>query len=156
MGLLINLPDEFVSHYEKDKFKDSLERIIFDLRSRLGNGDVNLAGNYEIEVLEMLMAAFENSSVDDLYRIRMDMSYNTMGKVTNEPTKYAPVLCIGKDGVKKAFEDLVRAHIINEKDVKTDNTGMPFSETKWDEGGGTTLYTVQRKAEAFPRNNIFI
>ncbi len=58
--IMITLPDEFESHFKADKFKDSMGRMIFDLKNR-PTDIVNLAGRYEIETLEMLETALEES-----------------------------------------------------------------------------------------------
>lgn len=61
-ALIIELPDEFVEHFNRDHFKDSLERIAFDIGERLKNQDItNLAGNYELETIKMLESALEAS-----------------------------------------------------------------------------------------------
>ena len=55
MRIEIEIPKEFEEHFKQDKFKDSLERIMADLKNSL------CAGNYEYETIEMLEEAFENS-----------------------------------------------------------------------------------------------
>ena len=55
MRIEIEIPKEFEEHFKQDKFKDSLERIMADLKNCL------CAGNYEYETIEMLMKALENS-----------------------------------------------------------------------------------------------
>ncbi len=55
----ITIPDEFVSHYDNDKFEDSMERAIFDLKN---SEDVTLTWKYDVEVLEMLKDALKNAS----------------------------------------------------------------------------------------------
>lgn len=57
--LQITIPDEFVSHYDNDKFEDSIEKAIFDLKN---SEDVTLTWKYDIEVLEMLKDALKNAS----------------------------------------------------------------------------------------------
>lgn len=56
MKVTIDIPKEFVSHYKKDGFSESIERILLDISDKYG-----LAGNYEREVLEMLKKAFANN-----------------------------------------------------------------------------------------------
>lgn len=51
--LIIDIPEAFEGHFNQDRFKDSLERLLEDAHS--------LAGNYEIETAEMLIKAFESS-----------------------------------------------------------------------------------------------
>ena len=55
MRIEIEIPKEFEEHFKQDKFKDSLERIMADLKNSL------CAGNYEYETIEMLVKALENS-----------------------------------------------------------------------------------------------
>ena len=61
MRIEIDIPKEFDEHFNQDKFKDSLERIMADIKYSLENGDCLCAGNYEYETIEMLEKAFENS-----------------------------------------------------------------------------------------------
>ena len=61
MRIEIDIPKEFEEHFKQDKFKDSLERIIADIKNSLENGDCLCAGRYEYETIEMLEKAFENS-----------------------------------------------------------------------------------------------
>lgn len=55
MKIVIDIPDEFIQHFYSDRFKDSLERLEVD--SHL------LAGNYEKELCQMLIKAFDESLV---------------------------------------------------------------------------------------------
>ena len=61
MRIEIEIPKEFEEHFKQDKFKDSLERIMADIKHSLENGDCLCAGRYEYETIEMLEKAFENS-----------------------------------------------------------------------------------------------
>lgn len=61
MEVMIHIPLEFESHFNKDKFADSLQRIAADLK---GEGFI-LVGNYEIELLEMLESEFQNATIID-------------------------------------------------------------------------------------------
>ena len=61
MRIQIEIPKEFENHFNQDKFKDSLERIMADIEHSLENGDCLCAGRYEYETVEMLEKAFENS-----------------------------------------------------------------------------------------------
>lgn len=60
MEVMIHIPLEFESHFSKDKFADSLQRITTDLKV-----EGFLAGNYEIELLEMLESEFQNATIID-------------------------------------------------------------------------------------------
>ena len=63
MRVEIEIPKEFEKHFNQDKFKDSLERIMADIEHSLENGDCLCAGRYEYETIEMLEKAFENSKM---------------------------------------------------------------------------------------------
>lgn len=56
MKVTIDIPKEFVSHYKKDGFSESFDRILCDISDKDG-----LAGNYEREVLEMLKETFKDN-----------------------------------------------------------------------------------------------
>lgn len=58
MQIILNIPKEFEEHYNKDRFKDSLSRVVFDIRSRNFEG---VSGNYDVEVLEMLIKVLDRS-----------------------------------------------------------------------------------------------
>ena len=60
MRIEIDIPKEFEEHFKQDKFKDSLERIMVDIKHSLENGDY-LCCKYEYETIEMLEKALENS-----------------------------------------------------------------------------------------------
>ena len=60
MKIEIDIPKEFEEHFKQDKFKDSLERIMADIKYSLENGDY-LCCKYEYETIEMLEKALENS-----------------------------------------------------------------------------------------------
>ena len=61
MRIEIDIPKEFEEHFNQDKFKDSFERIMADIKHSLENGDCLCAGNYEYETIKMLKKAFEDS-----------------------------------------------------------------------------------------------
>ena len=53
MNLIINIPKEFEAHFNKDRFEDSLKRL---------SSDANLlTGNYEKELVTMLIKSFKKS-----------------------------------------------------------------------------------------------
>ena len=56
MKIIIDIPQDFEKHFNEDRFKDSLERIKADL-----NEDFVFVGNYERELLDMLIVAFEEA-----------------------------------------------------------------------------------------------
>lgn len=53
MRVIIEIPPAFVRHYEKDRFEESLRRLSADAHL--------LAGNYEKELVEMLIDAFRQA-----------------------------------------------------------------------------------------------
>lgn len=67
MKIVIDIPDEFIQHFYSDRFKDSLERLEAD--SHL------LAGNYEKELCQMLIKAFDESLI---------LSEATLGQLWDE------------------------------------------------------------------------
>lgn len=65
--IVLEIPDEFERDFYKDYFKDSIERVITDIiTSARCKGYYELAGLYEIEVLEMLMKALVKSDIYDM------------------------------------------------------------------------------------------
>lgn len=61
MRIEIDIPKEFEEHFKQDKFKDSFERIMADIKYLLESRDYLCAGRYEYETIEMLQKAFEKS-----------------------------------------------------------------------------------------------
>ena len=57
MQVIINIPDEFVADWNKDRFDDSLHRLSADAHL--------IAGNYEQETAKMLADAFKNAAQPD-------------------------------------------------------------------------------------------
>ena len=62
MKLVIDIPKEFEQHFNEDKFKDSLLRLKADANYGLEH-DETISGLYEIELLDMLVIAFEEARV---------------------------------------------------------------------------------------------
>ena len=63
MRIEIEIPKEFEEHFKQDKFKDSFERIMADIKHSLEIGNCLCAGNYEYETIKMLEEALENSKL---------------------------------------------------------------------------------------------
>lgn len=64
MRIEIEIPKEFEEHFKQGKFKDSFKRIMADIehfQHSSKNGYWLCAGRYELETIEMLGKAFENS-----------------------------------------------------------------------------------------------
>lgn len=55
MEIKINIPDNFVNDYIGDKFKDFFSRVIADIDNK------GMCGNYEKEIADMFIEAFDNS-----------------------------------------------------------------------------------------------
>lgn len=58
MIIEIEIPKEFENHYNRDKFADSLFRILADMSH---NDNCTVSGRYELELLEMFAVAFPTS-----------------------------------------------------------------------------------------------
>lgn len=54
MRAMIEIPKEFEEHFERDRFEDSLQRLIVDSHCA--------AGRYERELCVMLIEAFKNAA----------------------------------------------------------------------------------------------
>lgn len=65
--IVLEIPDEFERDFYNDYFKGSIQRVIHDIITTANHqGHYDLAGNYEIEVLEMLMKALINGESYEL------------------------------------------------------------------------------------------
>ena len=53
MKITIDIPKEFEEHWKDDRFEDSLNRLKADAHC--------LAGNYEKEIIDMLIVAFKGA-----------------------------------------------------------------------------------------------
>ena len=60
MKVMIDIPKEFEQHFDEDKFKDSLLRLKVDVNYALER-DETISGLYEIELIDMLVEAFEKA-----------------------------------------------------------------------------------------------
>ena len=63
MKIIIDIPNEFTGDYIADKFKDFFSRVIADINCK------GLCGNYEKEIAEMFIKAFEDSEDEDVVKI---------------------------------------------------------------------------------------
>jgi len=62
--LLLDIPDEFMKNYKNDKFNDAINRVKYDIKDyRETIKGYGLSGNYEDEVLDMFIEAFEKSKL---------------------------------------------------------------------------------------------
>ena len=55
MQVIINIPKEFESHFNFDRFEDSMQRIRQDIKDAICGEEVCASGNYEVETLDMLI-----------------------------------------------------------------------------------------------------
>jgi hypothetical protein len=62
MKILIDIPQDFEKHFNEDKFKDSLLRLKADTNYGLEH-ESTISGNYEIELLDMLVEVFEKAEI---------------------------------------------------------------------------------------------
>lgn len=58
--IVISIPDEFINHYEIDKFTGSLQRIKIDIEDAIYEGHP-MSGIYEVDLLDMLLIGFKDS-----------------------------------------------------------------------------------------------
>ena len=61
MRIVLNIPSEFVKHYELDQFNDSMMRVIQELKN-IPFKNKYLVGKYEMETLDMLRLSLMQSS----------------------------------------------------------------------------------------------
>ena len=63
MKIIIDIPNEFTGDYIVNKFKDFFSRVATDIDCK------GLCGNYEKEIAEMFIKAFEESEDEDVVKI---------------------------------------------------------------------------------------
>lgn len=69
MLIQLEIPDNFKKHYNQDKFCDSLKRVEYDIKSCLVDYEkddktkIYLSGLYEVELVQMLIEAFNKSKI---------------------------------------------------------------------------------------------
>ena len=56
-AIVIKIPEAFEEHFNQDRLRDSLERILEDCKH-----SAILSGVYEFETIEMLIRAFKNGT----------------------------------------------------------------------------------------------
>lgn len=76
MKVVIDIPREFISHWKKDKFKDSLERVSADIAQYRLDHRYTLSGIYEEETISMLIEAFCNSEKTESKKQMCTRAYN--------------------------------------------------------------------------------
>lgn len=86
MKITIDIPKEFEKHFDNDRFKDSLERVMTDVNCQIKK-ELSISGNYEIETLEMLINAFKTAEPVKCGRWERRMSnIYACSECTNEVT----------------------------------------------------------------------
>ena len=83
MKVMIDIPKDFEKHFNKDRVKDSLERTKNDVCYGIEH-DETISGIYEIELLDMLVKAFEEAeAVHSTCKLEgipiYEMDYDTFG-----------------------------------------------------------------------------
>lgn len=58
MKLIIDIPEEFETHFLCDKFEDSLNRVAADIHPEFTKDTIMMSGRYEWELIMMLKEAF--------------------------------------------------------------------------------------------------
>ena len=111
MRIEIDIPKEFEEHFKQDKFKDSLERIMADIKHSLENGDCLCAGRYGYETIEMLEKALENSKT----------AYN-IDKVVEELEEAKHEICLYDDDLECYQNGIDRAIEIVKQGVVSDSS----------------------------------
>lgn len=73
MLIILEIPEEFKEHYNQDKFCDSLKRVEYDVKPCLVDYEkddktkIYLSGLYEVELIQMLIEAFNKSKIYTIY-----------------------------------------------------------------------------------------
>lgn len=52
----LRIPEPFITHYESDRFGESLQRILIDIKD---SEELVLSGRYEMETIEMLLESLK-------------------------------------------------------------------------------------------------
>lgn len=68
MKIILDIPKDFEKHFNNDRFKDSLKRIEADVHDCINETAQNvpaISGNYELELVDMLIEAFKNAETKE-------------------------------------------------------------------------------------------
>lgn len=121
MRIEIEIPKEFEEHYNQDKFKDSLERIMADIKHSLDSENCLCAGRYEYETIEMLEKAFENSK-----------SVYSVDKIVKKLEENArPVNVIGYGTTYEAINKDVAIKIVKQSSVSDDVCEWKYNDSEY-------------------------
>ena len=115
MKIEIEIPNEFEEHFKQDKFKDSFEKIMADLKNSL------CAGRYEYETIEMLKKAFEDSksaySVDKVVEaLESSKGLACEGRCCSECV-YSSICMEGEQSERVAIDKAIEIVKAGEKNV---------------------------------------
>jgi len=85
IDIILTVPRAFHQDWFKDRFEDSLKRVLYDSRSLNYKG---VSGLYDHEILAMLICVFRNSNISGSYKLLVDssVSKNEILSVLNECT----------------------------------------------------------------------
>ena len=78
MLIQLEISDNFKKHYNQDKFCDSLKRVEYDIKPCLVDYEeddktkIYLSGLYEVELVQMLIEAFNKSKILTIYDYGVD------------------------------------------------------------------------------------
>jgi hypothetical protein len=93
MKIIIDIPNDFTGDYIVDKFKDFFSRVATDIDCK------GLCGNYEKEIAEMFIKAFEESEDEYNNNINNNIYNKALDDLRNELkdhyTEYAVDCCLG-------------------------------------------------------------
>lgn len=116
MKVVIDIPKDFTRDYIADKFKDFFSRVIADIDN---NG---LCGNYEKEIAEMFIKAFDesieaintcncqhnNNQIDNEPCCRCDSKHTNADRIRNmsdeELAEFLDI--VGEDGISSQYADV--------------------------------------------------
>lgn len=106
MKLIIDIPKEFETDYNGDKFKDFFSRVLCDIEK-----GKCLCGNYEKEITEMFLKAFNESIpmdniVEKLEKLPYGRSYHDYAEkgIVHKYLERNDVLDIVKQGINNGLE----------------------------------------------------
>lgn len=113
MKIELEIPKEFEEHFNQDKFKDSFKRIMADIehfQHSSKNGYWLCAGRYELETIEMLQKALEDS-----------ISAYDIDNVVKQLEQSKHEICLSDDDLEHYCDGVNRAIEIVEGGIKQKN-----------------------------------
>lgn len=114
MQIAINIPEEYEEHFNRDRFKDSLERLYADANL--------LAGRYEIETAKMLIKAFKNAKIAE----EEDMPLNVFLDMKKEILLHHD--CTYQCGICDAYPSCPNKNSATAEDISTLDE---YLKTQW-------------------------